>query len=186
MDHFPNQLSGGEQQRVTIARAIANNPAILLLDEPTGDLDTTSTDVVMKILIDLNRKHGITMVMVTHDVGLKNFADRVVHMSDGKIHRVAPVKREDREQIVKQLEERIDIINANIASGGNRQNLNIREGITEQNSGKEEEHEKRAIPANFAAILDGNATSKTTIRRPQDYPVLKSRFEQKEIRINSF
>jgi putative ABC transport system ATP-binding protein len=131
MDHFPNQLSGGEQQRVTIARAIANNPAILLLDEPTGDLDTTSTDVVMKILIDLNRKHGITMVMVTHDVGLKNFADRVVHMADGKIHRVAPVKREDREQICKQLDDRIDVINANIASGGNKKNLNIREGITE-------------------------------------------------------
>lgn len=186
MDHFPNQLSGGEQQRVTIARAIANNPAILLLDEPTGDLDTTSTDIVMKILVDLNKTQGITMVMVTHDVGLKNFADRVVHMADGKIHRVAPVKREDREEINNQLDERVRIINENMANGGTKQNLNIREGITEQNTGKEESHDKREIPANFAAILDGHATAKTTVRKPSDYPVLKSRFEQRDIRINTF
>lgn len=71
MDHFPNMLSGGEQQRVTIARSISNNPSILLLDEPTGDLDTKSTDIIMKILVDLNVKHKITMIMVTHDQGLK-------------------------------------------------------------------------------------------------------------------
>lgn len=140
----------------------------------------------MKILVDLNRKHGITMVMVTHDVGLKNFADRVVHMADGKIHRVAPVVREDKELICQQLDDRIKVINENLASGASKQNLNIREGITAQNTGKEEEHDKRTIPANFAAILDGNATAKTTVRKPQDYPVLHSRFEQKEIRINSF
>lgn len=88
MDHFPNQLSGGEQQRVTIARSIANKPKILLLDEPTGDLDTRSTDIVMKILCDLNKKEGITMIMVTHDVALKVFADRVVRMMDGKVHKI--------------------------------------------------------------------------------------------------
>lgn len=88
LDHFPNMLSGGEQQRVTIARSISNNPSILLLDEPTGDLDTRSTDIIMKILVDLNVKHKITMVMVTHDQGLKYFANRVVKMSDGKILKI--------------------------------------------------------------------------------------------------
>lgn len=88
MDHFPNQLSGGEQQRVTIARSIANKPKILLLDEPTGDLDTRSTDIVMKILVDLNMKEKITMIMVTHDVGLKHFAHRVVKMADGKVNQI--------------------------------------------------------------------------------------------------
>lgn len=67
LEHFPNMMSGGEQQRVTIARSISNNPSILLLDEPTGDLDTKSTDIIMKILVDLNIKHKITMIMVTHD-----------------------------------------------------------------------------------------------------------------------
>jgi putative ABC transport system ATP-binding protein len=81
-------MSGGEQQRVTIARAISNNPQILLLDEPTGDLDTKSTDIIMKILVDLNVYHKITMVMVTHDQGLKSFAHRVVKMSDGKILKI--------------------------------------------------------------------------------------------------
>lgn len=73
---------------MTIARSIANKPRILLLDEPTGDLDTRSTDIVMKILVDLNRKERITMVMVTHDVALKTFAHRVVRMADGKVHKI--------------------------------------------------------------------------------------------------
>jgi putative ABC transport system ATP-binding protein len=96
LGHFPNMMSGGEQQRVTIARSISNNPSILLLDEPTGDLDTKSTDIVMKILVDLNRKKGITMIMVTHDAGLKSFANRCVRMQDGKIGRIDSIPMEER------------------------------------------------------------------------------------------
>ena len=103
MDHFPNQLSGGEQQRVTIARSIANKPKILLLDEPTGDLDTRSTDIVMKILIDLNMRDKITMIMVTHDQGLKNFAHRVVKMSDGKIMKIQEVNKDIRRKMILDL-----------------------------------------------------------------------------------
>ena len=66
----------------------------MLLDEPTGDLDTRSTDIVMKILVDLNREKKITMIMVTHDVGLKTFADRVVRMADGKIAKIEEIPKE--------------------------------------------------------------------------------------------
>lgn len=110
MDHFPNQLSGGEQQRVTIARSIANKPKILLLDEPTGDLDTRSTDIVMKILIDLNMRERITMIMVTHDVGLKTFAHRVVKMADGKVNKIITTPSQARQDIISQLNKRVEAI----------------------------------------------------------------------------
>jgi len=106
---MPSQLSGGEQQRVTIARAMANNPDILLLDEPTGDLDTINTAVVMKLLLDLNRE-GITLVMVTHDVGLKMFSDRVVWMRDGKIQRIEATTNSAREEAFIKLEFELDNI----------------------------------------------------------------------------
>lgn len=88
---------------MTIARSISNNPSILLLDEPTGDLDTKSTDIIMKILVDLNVKHKITMIMVTHDQGLKNFANRIVKMSDGKILKIVDVKKEVRRKMILDL-----------------------------------------------------------------------------------
>jgi putative ABC transport system ATP-binding protein len=79
MDHMPSQLSGGEQQRVTIARAMVNFPDILLLDEPTGDLDSKNTEIVMKILVELNQEHGITLIMVTHDNHLRQVANCLVN-----------------------------------------------------------------------------------------------------------
>ena len=83
--HYPAQLSGGEQQRVAVARAFANRPAILLADEPTGNLDTATGQQVIELLIRLNRDHGSTLVLVTHDPELAACADRVVRLLDGRI-----------------------------------------------------------------------------------------------------
>jgi len=110
LDHIPAQLSGGEQQRVTIARAMANSPDILLLDEPTGDLDTVNTAIVLKLLLDLNKNDGITLVMVTHDVGLKMLADRVVWMRDGKIQRIEIISSSAREEAQGKLDIELDRI----------------------------------------------------------------------------
>jgi putative ABC transport system ATP-binding protein len=82
---FPNQLSGGEQQRVAIARALINDPSIILADEPTGELDTENANSIMKVLQDLNRKQGVSIVVVTHNPSSASFADRIIQMSDGKI-----------------------------------------------------------------------------------------------------
>lgn len=116
--HFPNQLSGGEQQRVTIARALANSPKILLLDEPTGDLDTKNSDIVMGILMELNLKENITMIMVTHDVGLKNFGTRVIRMLDGKISHNFSIDPSDRKICIDKLNERLINKSQGIREGG--------------------------------------------------------------------
>lgn len=82
--YMPNQLSGGQSQRVAIARALVNNPSIILADEPTGNLDSKSSHIVMEELLDLH-KRGNTIVMVTHNPKLTAYASRVIHMLDGKI-----------------------------------------------------------------------------------------------------
>lgn len=115
--HFPNQLSGGEQQRVTIARALANNPKILLLDEPTGDLDTKNSDKIMNLLLDLNITKKITMIMVTHDISLKHYGNRVVRVMDGKIQNSYDIDIEDRNKHIQALKERINSTN-NLREGG--------------------------------------------------------------------
>jgi putative ABC transport system ATP-binding protein len=105
LDHKPAQMSGGEQQRVTIARSLANDPELLLADEPTGDLDSSNSAIVMKLITDLNIDKGMTVVMVTHDRALKAFAHRVVHMVDGKISHIEEVPTRTRQEALRVLAE---------------------------------------------------------------------------------
>ncbi len=86
LEHKPAEMSGGEQQRVAVARALANDPAIIFADEPTGNLDSANSESVHNILVDLRDKSGKTFVIVTHNAGLVNLADKVVEMKDGKIN----------------------------------------------------------------------------------------------------
>jgi putative ABC transport system ATP-binding protein len=83
--HYPRELSGGQEQRVAIARAIVSDPAILLCDEPTGDLDRETAEEILKLLQILNREHGKTIVMVTHDAQAAEFANRTLHVDKGKL-----------------------------------------------------------------------------------------------------
>lgn len=83
--HYPSQLSGGEQQRVAIARAFANDPSILLADEPTGNLDSQNGQHVFALLLEMNRKRGTTLILVTHEAELAAAAERQIHLRDGQI-----------------------------------------------------------------------------------------------------
>jgi putative ABC transport system ATP-binding protein len=87
MDHKPNELSGGEQQRVAIARALANDPEIILADEPTGNLDSKTGKYIMDLLGKLNKEKNKTIVMVTHDMDLVNYANKAFHLKDGMVHK---------------------------------------------------------------------------------------------------
>jgi len=85
----PTQMSGGQQQRVAIARALINNPEIIFADEPTGNLDSKTTNEIMELLIKLVKEKNRTLIMVTHDLELAQYADRVVHMVDGEVKKIS-------------------------------------------------------------------------------------------------
>ncbi|MES2095994.1 MAG: ABC transporter ATP-binding protein [Pseudomonadota bacterium] len=87
-DHTPAELSGGQQQRVAIARAIVTQPAVLLADEPTGNLDTERSIEIMELLTDLNKNAGITVLMVTHEAEMATFARTIIHFRDGLVERI--------------------------------------------------------------------------------------------------
>ena len=99
MDHFPAQLSGGEQQRVAIARAVAKRPEVLLCDEPTGALDITTGVIVLEVVERVNRELGTTTAVITHNVAIADMADRVVSIADGRVTaaRDNPRKKTPRE-----------------------------------------------------------------------------------------
>ena len=156
LKHYPNQLSGGEQQRVTIARALVNSPDILLLDEPTGDLDTKNADIVMSLLLELNLLHGITMIMVTHDISLKNYGQRIVRVIDGKIHHEIDVSIKDRKECIRQLYERLE---KKIGIREGTQSSNISNNIIEEENDDQKNNNKKE--------------SKTVYRKMEDYPIKK-------------
>ncbi len=101
MDHFPSQLSGGEQQRIAIARAIAKRPEVLLCDEPTGALDATTGVLVLEVIERVNRELGTTTAVITHNAIIASMADRVVTLSDGRIASVRPNERKQPARLLQ-------------------------------------------------------------------------------------
>lgn len=95
--HLPNELSGGQQQRVAIARALINKPALLLADEPTGNLDSKNSKEIMELLVSANKKYHQTIIMVTHDLNLAQYAKRIISIEDGVIISDKKVNHEDSE-----------------------------------------------------------------------------------------
>lgn len=85
LTHFPSELSGGERQRVAIARGLANKPTVVLADEPTGNLDSDNSKQIIELLLKLHRETGVTLVLVTHDLGIADLATRTIRMKDGRV-----------------------------------------------------------------------------------------------------
>src|SRR5215468_8805041 len=102
--NMPNQLSGGQQQRVALARALVNNPSLILADEPTGALDTRTSVEVMEIFQRLNNERNLTVIIVTHEQDIAQYANRIIQFRDGRIHRDTPVQsRRDAKEVLAQL-----------------------------------------------------------------------------------
>ena len=98
MKHKPKEMSGGQQQRVGIARAFVSNPEIVFADEPTGNLDSKTTKEVMDIIKNMAKANNQTIVMVTHDKGLTQYADRIIHIFDGRVEEIIDLKKENTAQ----------------------------------------------------------------------------------------
>lgn len=110
-DSFPSELSGGEQQRVAIAVALIRDPEILLADEPTGAVDSKTSDMIQNLFRKLNRERGVTVIIVTHDISLANKVDRVVMISDGRVTTEKIMKEEYKENITSINSEDFDMSN---------------------------------------------------------------------------
>ncbi len=98
LNHKPSELSGGQQQRVSIARAFVDNPKIIFADEPTGNLDTRTTDEILKLITGMAKENGQTMIIVSHDEEVTEFADKTFHMEDGRIKEIAIRDREEENE----------------------------------------------------------------------------------------
>lgn len=105
-DKYPSQISGGQQQRTSIARALVKNPKIIFADEPTGNLDKETGSAVLKIMLDMLREYGTTLIMVTHDREIALNAERVIELVDGMICKSFTIKEEGIEKAKKILEDR--------------------------------------------------------------------------------
>lgn len=166
LNHYPSMLSGGEQQRVTIARAMANKPGLLLLDEPTGDLDTLNTNNVIRMLINLNMK-GTTLVMVTHDMNLVPYGTRVVYMRDGKIWGSRMFAAEDRAAKIAELDEQISMGrdgNRSYDALGRRENDVV--NTTTSSTSASHSSPSAIFPTNFPSPSSPSSSSSSTSSDP--------------------
>jgi putative ABC transport system ATP-binding protein len=102
LKHRPKEMSGGQQQRVGIARAFVSNPEIVFADEPTGNLDSKTSKEVMDLIKEMAKANNLTIVMVTHDRKLAEYADKIIHIFDGKIEKVEIMKKESKEESLKE------------------------------------------------------------------------------------
>jgi putative ABC transport system ATP-binding protein len=119
MDHLPGELSAGEQQRVAVARALANDPAIILADEPTGNLDSKTSKKIMKLLDKLNEELGTTIIVVTHDDKMALLTKKLVFIKDGKISKIKPLREGKVYEISEALDLSQKIVNVLIRAGYN-------------------------------------------------------------------